>query len=158
MFLAVDRNLIPIRMERYGGNSGSSTIPTGLSRCEDLREIAPGTWYPFRVVEIAFDSWIPAAQERILLNRRREYRIESVVLSPRVDDDVYRGAPIPEGTNVHVFDEDGKYLGGFDQPQEGVSSITPERFEELRKQARAREQQERAQEEKRTRERANKER
>lgn len=156
LFLAVDRNLIPIRMERYGGNSGSSTIPTGVSRCEDLREIAPGTWYPFRVVEIAFDSWIPMAQGRILLNWRREYRIESVVLAPRVDDDVFRGAPVPEGTKVHVLDEEGKPLGEIEQLQEGASSITPERYEELKKQARARDEQERAEEEKRARERAKK--
>ncbi len=137
LFLAVDRNLIPIKVEHYGGNFGYSKMPTGVSRCEDFREIAPGTWYPFRVVELAFDYWIPAAQGRLLLNRRREYRIGSVAVSPRVDEAVFRGAAVPQGTKVQVIDEGGQPLGECEQLRDGVPSITPGRYEELRKQARA---------------------
>ncbi len=140
LFLAVDRNLIPIKLEQYGGNFGYSKMPTGVSRCDDFREIAPGTWYPFRVVELAFDDWIPAAQGWILLNWRREYRIGSVAMSPRVDDAVFRGAALPEGTKVQVLDEHGKFLGESEQLQDGIPSITPGRYEDLRKRARASEE------------------
>lgn len=155
LFLAVDRNLIPIKLEQYGGLFGYTKIPSIVSRCEEFREIAPGTWYPFRVIEMAIDNRT-TTHGWARLNWRRETRVESVALSPQVDDAVFRGATVPGETRVRVLDEEGKPLGEIEQLQEGVSSITPERYEELKKQARAREEQERVQQEKRARERVKK--
>jgi thiol-disulfide isomerase/thioredoxin len=138
LYLAVDRNLIPIKLEHYGGNFGFSKLPAGVSRCDDFREIAPGTWYPFRVVEMSFDNWIPMAQGRIFLNWRRECQIDSVVMSPRVADALFHDVVVPEGTKVQVSDEDGSYVGQYEQPQDGVASVTPARYLELWNQARVR--------------------
>ena len=75
------------------------------------------------------------AHGRILLNR-------SSRLSDRVGDDVAEGrqCSVPRCDRSRrdhgpVLDEDGKRLGEYDQPQEGVAAITPARFLELRSQA-----------------------
>jgi thiol-disulfide isomerase/thioredoxin len=137
LFLATDRNHIPIRLEQYGGNSSNNALPRGVSRCDDFREIAPGTWFPFYVSELSFDDWMLLAQGRILVKWRREYQIESVQLSPEVDKARFHEVVVPEGTKVVVFDEDGSVLGEFDQPQEGVAAIAPARVLDLRSQAEA---------------------
>ena len=62
LFLAIDRNYIPTKLEHYGGNFGYRDMPAGVSSCDNFREIAPGTWYPFRVTELSFDNWIAPAQ------------------------------------------------------------------------------------------------
>jgi hypothetical protein len=149
LYLAVDRNLIPIRLEHYGGNFGFSSLPGGMSRCEDFREVAPGTWYPFRVVELSFQIWTPMAQGRIVLNWRREYQIESVTMAPKVDAAMFHEVVVPTGTKVQISDEDGNHVGDIEQPQDGVASISPARFRELSDQARARREKEQKQARKR---------
>ena len=135
LFLATDRNDIPIKMEHYGGNFGYRPMPTGIGRCDDFREVAPGVWYPFRLTELAFDNWIPMAQGRILLNWRRDTTIESVTPTPRVDQAVFHDLIVPAGTKVQVLDEDRNYAGQFEQPQDGVAAISPARYLELLSQA-----------------------
>src|SRR5262249_19037558 len=112
--------------------------------CDDFREIAPGTWYPFRVVELSFENWIPMAQGRILLNWRREYRIESVTMAPKVDAALFHEVVVPGGTKVQVSDEDGDYLGKYEQPQDGAPAVTPARYLELWNQAQVRKEEEQA--------------
>jgi hypothetical protein len=138
LFLAVDRNDIPIRLEYYGGNFGDRPMPAGIKNCDDLREIAPGVWYPFRVTELAFDDRISMAQGRILLQWRRDTTIESVTLAPKVDVAVFREVIVPEGTKVQVIDEDRNPIGVFEQPQDGVASIAPADYLKLSSQAKAR--------------------
>ena len=135
LFLATDRNLIPIRIEVYGNNFGYNAMPTAISRCEDFREIAADTWYPFRVTELSLDNGIPTAQGRIILNWRRDYRIKSVTVSPKVADELFHDVVVPPGTEVQVLDQDNNYLGEFNQPEEGVAEISPARYAELREQA-----------------------
>ncbi len=135
LYLATDWNHIPIKLEHYGGNSGRSDLPAGVSRCDDFREIAPGAWFPFHVSEVMFDDFMSRAQGRIVIKWRRDYQIESAKLSPKVDDAVFHEVNVPEGTKVLVFDEDGTFLGEFNQPQDGVAAIAPARLLELRSQA-----------------------
>ena len=135
MFLAADRNHIPIRIEHYGGNFGYRLMPAGLSRCDDLREIAPGVWYPFRVTELGFDNGIAAAQGWVVLNWRRDATIESVSLAPKVDEAIFRGAIVPAGTPVQVLDEDRQYVGRFQQAEEGIPALTPAGYLKLLSQA-----------------------
>ena len=125
LFLASDRNLIPIKIESYGGNLGYSALPTSVSRCEDFREIAPGTWYPFHVTELAFDTGIPTAQGRTILNWRREYQIKSVTVSPKVTNTVFRDVIVPEGTEVQVYDEDRNHLRNYRQTEQGIAEDPP---------------------------------
>ncbi len=126
LFLAPARNLVPIKIENYGGNFGYSAVPTNVSRCEDFHEIAPGTWYPFHVTELAFDTGVPTAQGRIILNWRRDYQIKSVTVSPKVANTVFRDVIVPEGTEVQVYDEHGNHLRNYRQTEQGIAEITPQ--------------------------------
>lgn len=145
LFLATDRNLIPIRWELYGGNFGLGGMPSSIGWCEDFREVAPGTWYPFHVVVLAFDTWIPTAQGRLSLNWRREYHIDSVAMSPAVDRSLFHEVVAPAGAQVQVQDEAGEFVGQFPQEQDGVPEVTPARYLEMSNEARARKEQARKQ-------------
>ncbi len=133
LYLATDRNFIPIKLEQYGGNPDFNTLPIEVSNCHDLREIAPGTWYPFHITELALGGMV--AQGRIVLQTRRDSQIESATLSPKVDDSFFHRVILPAGTQVAVLDEDGRRLGTFDQPQDGIPTLTLARFLDLRSQA-----------------------
>ncbi len=125
LFLATDRNHIPIRIESYGGDFGGRPMPTGISHCDDFREIAPGVWYPFHFAELAFDNEVAAAQGWIVLDWRRETDITSAILAPRVDEAVFRKVIAPAGVTVQVLDEDGRLLDRSEQAEDGIPSITP---------------------------------
>jgi len=64
LWLARDRNLIPIRHE-WHEPSKNATLPTGVSFAEDLREIRPGVWFPHRVTNLAFQK---SSQDGLALN------------------------------------------------------------------------------------------
>jgi beta-lactamase regulating signal transducer with metallopeptidase domain/thiol-disulfide isomerase/thioredoxin len=139
-WLATDRNFIPIKLEHYGGNFGLPPMPSGISRCDDFREIAPGVWYPFRSTLLAFDNWQEMARRRITLNWRRVYHVESATLSPKVDTALFRNVVVPAATKVQVSDEERNYLGQYDQGVEGVAEISPARYLSLMSEARVREE------------------
>src|SRR5262249_1129654 len=126
---------IPIKMESYADYYGKQPLPTGLSRCGDLREIAPGLWYPFRVTEFVFDVWAMPGQGWILLNLRRDTTIESVTSAARVSDAVFRDVTVPAGTVMQLADESGLYIGQIQQPEDGVPWLSLKRYLELSSEA-----------------------
>jgi thiol-disulfide isomerase/thioredoxin len=144
LWLATDRNYIPIKLEHYGGNFGLWRMPTSISRCDDFRQIAPGVWYPFRSTQLAFDYWQDMARGRITLNWRQVYEVESARLSPRVDAALFHDVVLPAGTKVQVSDEEGHYLGQYNQDREGVAEITPARYLALLSEAKVRDEEQKA--------------
>jgi thiol-disulfide isomerase/thioredoxin len=142
-WLATDRNYIPIKMEQRGGNFGFQSTPTGIYRSDDLREIAPGLWYPFRTTLLAFNNWALSSR-RLTLNWRREYEIKSVTSSPKRDDALFRDVVVPAGTTVQVSDENGRYLGQFEQGMEGVPEIAPARYLSILAEANVRDEEQKA--------------
>ena len=70
-----------------------------------------------------------------MLNWRRDATIESAALAPKVDEAVFRGAIVPAGTPVHVFDETGQFVGEFQQAEEGIPALTPAGYLKLQSQA-----------------------
>src|SRR5262249_25563892 len=54
LYLTTDRNHVPIKMESYDDDRRDHLMPSGVYRCDDFREIAPGLWYPFRVNELGY--------------------------------------------------------------------------------------------------------
>jgi thiol-disulfide isomerase/thioredoxin len=126
-WLAIDRNYIPIQVETYGGNFGFHPLPGGISRTTDLREIAPGLWYPFRTTRFAFHH-LDTMQRRLVLTWRRDYEVESVELNPRVENELFQEVTAPAGTKVTVIDDVGKHLGSITQDKDGPLQISPPKY------------------------------
>ena len=143
-WLATDRNYIPIKLEHYGGNFGLPPMPGGISRCDNFREISPGLWYPFRSTVLSFENWQHMAQRRLTVNWRRVYEVESAALSPVVDVALFHEVVLPAGTKVQVSDEDGNYVGQFEQAGEGVAEIAPARYLSLFAEAKVRDDEQKA--------------
>ncbi len=135
LYLASDRNDLPIRAEQYGNVGGNRLMPINIDTCGDLREIAPGRWFPFRLTEFSFDVWAQVSQGWAVLNWRRDTTVESVAPASRVGDAVFRDVVAPAGAWVQVQDEDGQFVGRFQQPDDGVPSLPLKRYLELSSQA-----------------------
>ena len=144
LWLATDRNFIPIKLEHYSRNVGSSQMPYSISRSDDFRRIAPGLWYPFRSTWTSLDHWQDRAGRGIGVAGRRVYEVESVTLAPKVNPALFRDVVFPAGTQVEVSDEQGNHVGGYDQEKEGVAEITPARYQSLLSQAKDRDAQRKA--------------
>jgi thiol-disulfide isomerase/thioredoxin len=115
-------------LEHYGGNFGLNPMPGGLYRCHDFRQIAPGVWFPFRTTLFAFDNWQDMARGRITLNWRRDFEVESVTLSPKVDAALFKDVVVTAGTKVQVSDEDRDYIGQFEQEHDGIAELTAAKY------------------------------
>ncbi len=129
--LATDRNDIPIRLTTFEDAPGVRPLPTSIGRCDDLREIAPGLWYPFRVTTMHFQGGVRMLRGQLLIDWRDDTTIESVVLAPRVDDAIFGDVVVPAGTGVQVRDERGNRVGVIRQDQAGVPSLTPAAYQKL---------------------------
>jgi thiol-disulfide isomerase/thioredoxin len=61
-----------------------------------------------------------------------------------VDVALFRDVVLPAGTKVQVSDEQGDYLGEYEQAREGIAEITPARYLSLLSEAEVREEQQKA--------------
>ncbi len=129
--LATDRNLIPIRLTTFVDAPGARPLPTSLGRAEDLREIAPGLWYPFRVVTMHFQGGTRMARGQLLIDSRDGLRIESATLNPAADDAIFGKVVVPGGMNVSVSDETGHRVGFIRQNEPGVPTLSPQGYQRL---------------------------
>ncbi len=124
LYLATDRNDIPIKMECYSGDRRDHLMPSGVYRCDDFREIAPGLWYPFRVNELGLHIETHLGQGWLRLSWRRDVTIDSVTLAPKVDEVLFRDVIAPAGASIQVQDERGQTVGQYQQAEAGVPSLT----------------------------------
>jgi hypothetical protein len=54
IWLDVDRNYLPIKVERYSSQLNGllkRPRPSGIGRVDSLREIEPGVWFPFKTAD-----------------------------------------------------------------------------------------------------------
>jgi hypothetical protein len=130
LWLARDRNLLAIRREDHAPG-WSSGFPKTLACADDLREIAPGVWFPWRTRHWQFSFSRSAA--RPIVSEREEIRVESAALRPDLDESLLDALSVPAGTAVEIQDRDGTALETFPQPRTGNVEITPAAFDELRK-------------------------
>jgi hypothetical protein len=56
MWLAIDRNYLPLRFERYG-NPKDLELPSVVETANDWREVAPGVWFPFHMARYSIEDW-----------------------------------------------------------------------------------------------------
>jgi hypothetical protein len=124
VYLATDRDDLPVRIERYDNPFGRTLMPTSIVRCDEFREVAPGLWYPARLTELSFDPWAQAVDGRLVLDHRRETVVESIGSAARIGVAAFREVVAPAGAQVQVQDEAGQQFGVFPQPEDGVVSLT----------------------------------
>jgi hypothetical protein len=144
LYLATDRNDIPIKLEYYIGHTSLRLSPTSISRCADFREIAPGVWYPFRLTDVGVNSWWLITQGWVVLSQRRDTTIESVTSPSRVSDAVFRDVIVPAEAQVQLRDEAGSFVSLLQQPEAGVPSLMLKRYLELLSQAQVHPQEQQA--------------
>jgi hypothetical protein len=136
LWLARDRNLIAVRHE-WHGLAWCEKLPTGISYVEDLREIRPGMWFPYRTVQFAFQHWggRGLCENRMLLQWRRDIEVTSLKLDPVVDQKLFAEVDVPAGTNIQVIDEEGRFVGQFQQLKSGNVDVAPDQLAQMLTQA-----------------------
>jgi hypothetical protein len=72
------------------------------------------------------------------LNWRYDYLIESVRATAGVDESLFRGIVLPQGTKVSVLDEEGNLAGELQQDKEGIPELALPRYEKMASEAKAR--------------------
>ncbi len=124
LYLATDRNDIPIRMELSNAVIAGRYIPSMQVVAGDLRPIAPGLWYPFRITGLGFETGSRMARGWFVLNWRRDTTIDSARLLSEIDNSVFHHVVAPAGAKVEILDEYFRRVGEIQQDEVGVPSIT----------------------------------
>lgn len=109
LWLATDRNHLPVRLDHYTLNI-SSLEPVSETRMTDLREIAPGVWFPFGLSETKYDSPALATADRRQIAWTRETKIEAVGIAPKHETEFFQAIVFPEGTKISERSADGKLI------------------------------------------------
>ena len=135
LWLARDRNLLPVRKEWHELRH-SETLPTGVFRVTELREIRPGLWFPFKATDVAYRKE-ELRNDPALLQWQRDVQIEKVALAPPADGKLFGIVNVPKGTLVYVADRGGKTIGKFKQPQAGNIEIRLDDFHAMQRAAQA---------------------
>lgn len=113
-WLAKDRNWLPIR-RAYFHLPYSDSIATSEAMADDMRELAPGVWFPFHAVETVFNPDVIKSEKRQELRYKLETTVESVSLEPQYPLEFFRDLAFPDGTAVREVDhgvETRKYVVG----------------------------------------------
>jgi hypothetical protein len=128
-WLATDRNYLPLRCEAYAYND-SKTIPAGQAVSRDLREIAPGVWFPHEVICTRYNWRTLRDHQRQELGWRERFTVKSVSLEPHYPVAFFRDLKIPDGTYVYHVDANGKIERNYIQgaPSKSVTHRTSSRW------------------------------
>ncbi len=124
-WIAEARNHLPVRLLCFD-LSKSAEIPTFEGALEDLKEIAPGVWFPFSAKAESFNKQIVGDERRQVLQWRSEVAVEKVVLSPRYPESFF-SIEIPDG--VEVTEHIGangisiKYVQGESPVDQGLTEL-----------------------------------
>lgn len=132
LWLAKDRNYLPVRQESYV-LSGPLKLPVGVSFIDDLREAAPGLWFPYHAVyraHVASDPNEGLAEGRILINWAYEDHVRKLELNPKVRDDLFQ-LILPQGISVDVFVGKHRLLGRYRQLGDGPASLTEAKWQAM---------------------------
>ncbi len=85
LYMATDRNDIPIKMEYFNPYIAGRYVPQQFVTAGDFREIAEGLWYPFRITALGFENGPRMARGWFVLAWRRDTTIDSATLAPAVE-------------------------------------------------------------------------
>ena len=99
-WLAVDRNYLPIKSEAYLFFY-SKDIPIESCLLDDLREIAPGVWFPFKSTKSVMDQVELLERKTPVVAATTEWLVTDVSLSPKYENAFFRDVQFPDGTPVY---------------------------------------------------------
>jgi hypothetical protein len=127
LWLAIERNYLPIkqtstRRPRKKGDAVSAK-PYGIETVEDLREIAPGIWFPLHLKTIVYEPTELYDYGREVVQNRRELRVTHVDPNPKYDISLFREIRFPPGIPVYTV-RDGKIIGTEIVPYPSGRGIT----------------------------------
>jgi peroxiredoxin len=129
VWLARDRNYLAVRSQ-WVELGRSDLIPTGVAYVDDLREVVPGLWFPYHVVETACDTigFDGTGSGQVLINWRRERQVESLNLEPDVPEELFTPAA-SSGTWVYVSNESGQHVGRFRHRGNGAPTVGEDKYQ-----------------------------
>ena len=122
LWLAKDRNLIPVRLEEY---RGEQTLPIRLEVVDSFREPSAGVWYPAHKTRYIFRQLHPPAVREgyLFVDQCWDYGVQSVSLTPEAPPGIFSEIVVDEGIDVQYFDKSGKLIGKTVQPSESVPEM-----------------------------------
>ena len=127
LWLTKDRNYLPVRREYYYPY-WSEKLPWLVDIADDLREVAPGVWFPYHVSEFLHQHATRdgLCENRLIVRYRMDYKVQSLTLKPNSPADGFSKLVVPRGTKISVRDEQGKSVGSYKQEKTG--NISPAHF------------------------------
>lgn len=108
LWLAQDRNLIPVRKVSYTYR-WSKTIPVAESIVDEWQEVSPGAWFPRKAHTDRYDSLKIKREGQQQLSWRKAYKVESIELNPTIPKEAFSKLDFPPETSVRVY-RDGKLI------------------------------------------------
>jgi hypothetical protein len=134
LWLARDRNYLPIRREIYNYNR-SAKLPAGIAVVDQLREARPGVWFPVRACRLNLRTaeGTGSSENRIIVRIREDLQLKELNIDPTPEPTLFSEINVPQGTDIAILDERGGVIGRRAQPQDGNMTITEEEYQELLK-------------------------
>lgn len=132
LWLANDRNYLPVRQQSYD-LARHGKLPTSVAYVDELREVAPGLWFPYHAVHRAHVSAAVTegvCEGRILINWVYDHRVQKLDFNPDSPNNLFQ-LPLPEGIKVGVFVGKHRSLGQCRQLAEGPASISEAKWQAM---------------------------
>ncbi|QDT90278.1 hypothetical protein [Gimesia algae] len=105
LWLAVDRNLLPVRNLSYTYR-WSKESPVAESTVDEWREVQPGVWIPVRFHTDRYDSFVIKREGKQQLSWREKFHVTSISLDlQQLSDTVFSSLDFPAGTRVYIKEE-----------------------------------------------------
>ncbi len=101
IWLAVDRNYIPIQMTVHNAPTHTRTKPLIHCKMSDLREISSGVWYPFLIEFKTFDN-LALAEGQYIQDTIHQSKIEFAILNPKVPDSLFSDIECPKSHFLYI--------------------------------------------------------
>lgn len=132
-WLAVDRNYLPIQTKHFSLGL-SDELPMTKTSLQDLRELAPGVWFPFVSTIAVYDRGSLRDDGKYVVGSSEELVVEKAMLDPQYDISFFRDIQFPDGTPVYEIEQEEivkSYVqgggppvdaAGYPQPAGGISS------------------------------------
>jgi hypothetical protein len=99
LFLAQERNLIPVKMLQY--TRESTTKPSATAVVREWKELRPGIWSPLKIDLTVYDSAQLREHDIQHLGWTQKYFVESIDLNPHYPREYFSNVPIPKGTKIN---------------------------------------------------------